>query len=209
MCRSMVVTNNQVGPSGHAPSGSAQFKRDTGSYSPGQWADGISTACLNTLISGNTVTDATDGAIVIFASENVTVTGNTIVSRNRVTMGGINLVDFGPMLLSFVGVVVSNNNFLTDGPQSLIKVGVPIGPMVGFFPQLLFCSLRYLPMPAVLGLVHSLPQLYLVGARRSSSDQQQVHLYQWRLLWLRCGRWICHRLQRLRKHSRWRGLFWR
>ena len=37
-CDSAVIVKNQLGPSGHAPSGWQQFKRDsTGQYPPGQW----------------------------------------------------------------------------------------------------------------------------------------------------------------------------
>lgn len=42
-CSGASVTNSQFGPSGHAPSGPNQFrmakqrKRDTGTYTPGQW----------------------------------------------------------------------------------------------------------------------------------------------------------------------------
>ena len=53
-CSTSFVTNNQVGPAGHAPSGAAQFKRDsTGTYAPGQWADGLSIACSNSTVTGN------------------------------------------------------------------------------------------------------------------------------------------------------------
>lgn len=36
-CSGGIVTNNQVGPCGHAPTGSQFRKRDTGTYSPGEW----------------------------------------------------------------------------------------------------------------------------------------------------------------------------
>ena len=36
-CSGMQILNNQIGPAGHAPSGATQFKRDTGTYTPGQW----------------------------------------------------------------------------------------------------------------------------------------------------------------------------
>jgi len=35
---------------------------ESAGYSPGQWADGISLACAQSTVTGNTVTDATDGA---------------------------------------------------------------------------------------------------------------------------------------------------
>jgi hypothetical protein len=49
------VLNNVIGPSGHpAPKG--------------PWADGVSIASEDSLISGNTIIDATDGAIVLFGA---------------------------------------------------------------------------------------------------------------------------------------------
>jgi hypothetical protein len=37
-CSSAKIIDNTIGPSGHAPSGAQQFKRDsTGTYTPGQW----------------------------------------------------------------------------------------------------------------------------------------------------------------------------
>lgn len=72
-------------------------------YTPGQWADGISLACTNSLVSGNTrvvfsahlpfqdanlnllhrITDATDGGIVIFQAPGSKITSNTYVSPSQ------------------------------------------------------------------------------------------------------------------------------
>lgn len=58
-CSGSKILNNELGPSGHAPSGAQQFrmvkmKRETGTYPPGQWADGLSLACKNSIATGNT-----------------------------------------------------------------------------------------------------------------------------------------------------------
>lgn len=127
-CHNMVVTNNQIGPSGHAPSGVSQFRRDTGTYPGGQWADGISMACKASTIQSNVVTDATDGAIVIFGSPGTQVISNTIVAVSRQLMGGINMVDWGPFAGSYLGVVVANNTL--NAKSQFIKVGIPIGGMI-------------------------------------------------------------------------------
>ncbi|KAK4700395.1 hypothetical protein P7C70_g5853, partial [Phenoliferia sp. Uapishka_3] len=147
-CKGMVVTNNQFGPAGHAPSGSLQFrKRDnTGTYTAGQWADGISMACQGSTVANNVITDATDGepsdllvwsaltrrnptgGIVIFGAPGSQVTGNTVKSVNRQLMGGINMVDWGPFSGSFTGTVVSGNTIFAQG--NFIKIGVAIGGMV-------------------------------------------------------------------------------
>ncbi|KAL8276755.1 hypothetical protein RQP46_010864 [Phenoliferia psychrophenolica] len=125
----MQITNNDIGPSGHAPSGVNQFRRDnTGTYAPGQWADGISLACQGSTVSGNTITDATDGAIVIFGAPGSIITSNTIISQNRQLLGGINMVDFGSFSGSFQGTVVNRNIIWAKG--SMIKMGVAIGGMV-------------------------------------------------------------------------------
>ncbi|KAL8283655.1 hypothetical protein RQP46_005450 [Phenoliferia psychrophenolica] len=144
ICRNATIINNQIGPSGHAPSGAQQFRRrdSTGSYSPGQWADGISHACAGSLISGNTITDgrlvaaglkdvaykfttATDGAIVIFGAPGTKITGNTIVANDRQLLGAINLVDYWPTYGDFTGVSVSANTIISQA--SMIKIGIAIG----------------------------------------------------------------------------------
>lgn len=55
MCRGMIITNNQIGPAGHAPNTGFQFKKrdSTGNYGAGQWADGISIACFQSTVSNN------------------------------------------------------------------------------------------------------------------------------------------------------------
>jgi len=128
-CRNMKVTNNQIGPSGHAPSGVDQFKKrdSTGSYTPGQWADGISMACGSSTVTGNTITDATDGAIVIFQAPGTLVSGNTIVSSDRQLLGGINMVDWAPWSGDYTGTVVEKNTL--NAESNYIKVGIPMGGM--------------------------------------------------------------------------------
>ncbi|GAA6013182.1 hypothetical protein JCM10207_006197 [Rhodosporidiobolus poonsookiae] len=129
-CSGAVVTHNELGPSGNSPTGAAQFRmarvrRDT-EYSPGQWADGISLACRDSTVTGNTITDATDGAIVIFGAPGSTIKGNTIVSERRVLLGGVNAVDYYPYLGSFQGVSVTGNTF--NAKSTLMKVGIAAGP---------------------------------------------------------------------------------
>ncbi|KAM0754313.1 hypothetical protein T439DRAFT_323166 [Meredithblackwellia eburnea MCA 4105] len=128
-CTGMQITNNQIGPSGHAPSGAQQFRRrdSTGTYTPGQWADGISVACKGSLVQGNTITDATDGAIVLFGAPGTQVKGNTIIANDRQLLGGINMVDWSPFSGSFEGTVVSGNTI--NANTNFIKVGVPLGGM--------------------------------------------------------------------------------
>jgi hypothetical protein len=111
-CQKATVTGNQVGPSG----------------TPDGWADGISLACGNSTVKDNTITDATDGAIVIFGAPGSQVTDNKITAKNRTLLGGINLVDYGPMDGNYSGTVVSGNTITADG--ALIKVGLAMGPAV-------------------------------------------------------------------------------
>ena len=51
-CSSMQILNNEIGPSGAGP--------NPGTLD-GQWADGISIACKQSTVSGNIITDTTDG----------------------------------------------------------------------------------------------------------------------------------------------------
>ncbi|GAA5885524.1 hypothetical protein JCM6882_007452 [Rhodosporidiobolus microsporus] len=129
-CYGMTVTGNDLGPAGHAPSGAVQFrKRDsTGTYTPGQWADGISHACKNSKVTNNIITDATDGGIVIFGAPGSLVQGNSIFAQDRQLMGGINMVDWAPYAGSFQSTVVQGNNIIST--SSMIKVGIAMGGMV-------------------------------------------------------------------------------
>lgn len=129
----MVVKNNQIGPSGYAPNNGVQFKkRQTTDWSanvgPGEWADGISMACGASTVTGNTVTDCTDGGIVVFGALGSTISGNTVIARNRRPLGGINMVDWNPWSGSFEGTVVEGNTLIAD--TNMMKVGIAIGGMV-------------------------------------------------------------------------------
>ncbi|GAA5987417.1 hypothetical protein JCM11641_002284 [Rhodosporidiobolus odoratus] len=128
-CSGMIIKNNQVGPSGHSPTNGAQFRKrdDDTVYVPSQWADGISLACKESTVTGNTVTDCTDGGIVIFGATGSTVSGNTIIAQTRRPLGGINLVDWAPYAGSFEGTVVEGNTLIAD--TNMIKIGIALGGM--------------------------------------------------------------------------------
>ncbi|GAA5953533.1 hypothetical protein JCM3765_005065 [Sporobolomyces pararoseus] len=132
-CRGMVVKNNQIGPSGYAPNNGVQFKKRqstdwSANVGPGEWADGISMACGASTVTGNTVTDCTDGGIVVFGALGSTISGNTVIARNRRPLGGINMVDWNPWSGSFEGTVVEGNTLIAD--TNMMKVGIAIGGMV-------------------------------------------------------------------------------
>jgi hypothetical protein len=101
-CRNASILNNQIGPSGNSPNTAQQFKRAVAYQGPGYWcvplaraicrcsyasrrADGISNACAGSTIKGNTIVDATDGAIVQFGAPNTTISGNTYATYNSVS----------------------------------------------------------------------------------------------------------------------------
>jgi len=52
-CTNTTISNNQVGPSGNSPSGSAQFRKRDSTTPAGQWADGISLSCSNSVVRDN------------------------------------------------------------------------------------------------------------------------------------------------------------
>jgi hypothetical protein len=114
-CQGARILNNTLGPAG----------TDTPS---GTWADGISLACGNSLVQGNTIRDATDGAIVIFGAPGSSVRNNTVTAASRVLLGGINLVDFAPMNGNYTATTVTGN--VIDAQGALIKVGIAMGPQV-------------------------------------------------------------------------------
>ena len=111
-CSHATISNNDIGPAGQPDN---------------TWADGISIGA-NSWVVGNTVTDATDGGIVIFQSPGTLVQSNTVISNSRVLLGGINLVDYAPYDGNFTGTVVTQNTILSY--SGFIKIGIAMGPNV-------------------------------------------------------------------------------
>ncbi|KAK3496226.1 hypothetical protein B0T13DRAFT_281528 [Neurospora crassa] len=126
-CRQATVTFNEVGPCGHEGTDSA-----TGN---GLWADGLSIECMDTTVTDNTITGATDGGIVIFGSPGSHILRNTITSSSSsgLQFGGINMVD-PTWSGNYSGVVVSANT-ITGGPGSFINLGIGMGSQVWSNPH--------------------------------------------------------------------------
>ena len=106
-CTGATIAHSAFGPAGQAD---------------GTWADGISLACLSSLVHHNTITDATDGGIVIFGASGLIVAGNTIRAQTRRLLGGIAMVDTG---FDYSGTVVDSN--VIDGAGQKILVGLAMG----------------------------------------------------------------------------------
>jgi hypothetical protein len=113
-CQGGRILNNQIGPAGTATPDAT-----------GVWADGISLACGTSLVQNNTVTDATDGAIVVFGAPGSTIQDNTIIARTQLLLGGINMVDYAPMNGNYTGTVVTHNTI--DAQSAFIKMGIAQG----------------------------------------------------------------------------------
>ncbi|KIJ54777.1 hypothetical protein M422DRAFT_775012 [Sphaerobolus stellatus SS14] len=113
------ITNNIIGPAGIGAD-----------KSKGQWADGISFAGTNGLIAGNLIKDATDGGIVVFGAPGTLVISNTVISQDRLTLGGINMVDWAPVSGNYVGTRVIHNTVKTFGSNGYFKTGIGQGPGV-------------------------------------------------------------------------------
>ncbi|GAA5955955.1 hypothetical protein JCM21900_002630 [Sporobolomyces salmonicolor] len=105
------VINNIVGPCGQE--------------APGPWADGLSIAGKDSLVSGNTIVDATDGAIVLFCAPGTVCTNNTIIARQRNLLGAINMVDEFPFERNFEQTRVIGNKISTEG--AYIRLGIGCG----------------------------------------------------------------------------------
>lgn len=133
-CSGVVIQNNDIGPCG-----SDVFQ---------EWADGISLSCSNSIVRNNTISDATDGGIVLFGSPGSLVQNNTIMVQNSTCLGGINMVDYEPWLGNYTNTVVRDNfiygGFATDTQDAsteskgtnkedaIIKIGIAIGPRTWF-----------------------------------------------------------------------------
>ena len=117
-CSGAIVENNEIGPAGQPN---------------GNWADGISLACTNSVVRNNMITDATDGAIVIFGAPGSLVEGNVIRAESRTLLGGINMVDFGPYEGDYTGTKVYDN--VIDAAGAVIRIGLGMGQRVWVCPN--------------------------------------------------------------------------
>ncbi len=118
-CQKATIQDNTIGPSGTAAPDA-----------PGNntWADGISLACGNSMVQGNTIQDATDGGIVVFGAPGSTIQNNTIIAKSQLLFGGINMVDYAPMNGNYTGTVVTHNTI--DAAGAFIKIGIAMGQQV-------------------------------------------------------------------------------
>ena len=112
-CSGALIEDNEIGPAGRPD---------------GNWADGISLACTNTIVRNNTITDATDGGIVIFGAPGSLVEGNVIRAQHVTMLGGINMVDYAPFSGDFTGVGVQGNTI--DAAGAVIRIGLGMGDRV-------------------------------------------------------------------------------
>jgi hypothetical protein len=108
-CSGITIAHNELGPAGRPG---------------GEWADGISLDCRRSLVHHNTITDATDGGIVIFGARGSIVAGNTIRAVTRSLLGGINMVDYAADG-DFTGTVVDSN--VIEGAGRPIRIGLAMG----------------------------------------------------------------------------------
>ncbi|MBI3292117.1 MAG: hypothetical protein HYZ73_04825, partial [Elusimicrobia bacterium] len=120
-CANALVSHNDFGPSGHPG-----WPGDEDA----SWADGISFACTHSEVSDNTVTDATDGAIVIWGCSGSRFLRNHIKAVTRQAFGGINLVDYDGTDGNFRGVIVDANTI--EALSAPIRVAIGMGPLIWF-----------------------------------------------------------------------------
>jgi hypothetical protein len=124
-CSSTTITGNL----------STQYATDH--VDTGAWSDGISVACENATVTGNTVIDATDVAIVLFracpADQQSLVSGNTILNAGNSAFGGIvdDPLTHPACSPNFAGSSVTGNTLLT-GPTASYGIGLSVGSAAWF-----------------------------------------------------------------------------
>jgi hypothetical protein len=100
----------------------------------GNYTDGLSIGCENTLVQGNQIVDATDVGIVVFtaapATQKSLVTGNTVVSAGNSAFGAL---AFDPLYSpaypvnpDFTGASFTDN-FVWSSPDTHFIIGLSVG----------------------------------------------------------------------------------
>lgn len=117
-CTNATVTNNWIANAGVVDA-------------QGNWADGISHSCRNSLVADNLIQNATDGAIVVFGAPGSVIEDNTIEVTTE-ALGGIHLVAL-TYNGDYTGTIVRNNTIRAEayvplGPDPFLHTGITIGP---------------------------------------------------------------------------------
>jgi hypothetical protein len=128
LCTTSDIAYNKIEDAGCSKTGNGCYPGDPVKT----WADGISIDCGNSLVYGNTIENATDGAIVLFYPPGTEVFGNIIRAIDRELLGGINMVDAGRFVTidgvrysDYRGVRVHHNTIVAQGKS--IDVGIAQG----------------------------------------------------------------------------------
>src|SRR5262249_14128362 len=102
------------------------------------WSDGLSVACENATVQGNTVIDATDVGIVLFraypADQRSVVSGNTVLSAGNPAFGGIvadPLSSTPTVNPDFAGASVAGNTLWTS-PTTYFHIALSVGSAAWF-----------------------------------------------------------------------------
>jgi hypothetical protein len=119
--------------SGTTITGNLSTQYATSHVDTSDWSDGLSVACENATVTGNTVIDATDVGIVLFraypAVQKSLVKNNTVLNAGNSAFGGIvadPLSDNPPVSPSFTGSSVTGNTLWT-GPSASYGIGLSLG----------------------------------------------------------------------------------
>jgi len=118
-CQNVKVTNNIIYSSGEEEDG--------------KWSDGISVQCEKSFIANNTITDVTDGGIVIFGAPDSEIVNNNIKAVNKSLLVGIALVDYLDYKGNYDNVQVTGNNISSEG--GYIRVGMAMGSRTWHCPD--------------------------------------------------------------------------
>ena len=127
-CKGAQVLNNVIGPVGEEYDEAKDGEDPEQSPLGRPLADGVSIACRDSIIRGNTFIDNTDAAIVIFCSPGSTVENNMISTKSSSAIAGILMVDGTPFDADFSGVQVRRNTIHAEGAP--IRIGIGMGTTI-------------------------------------------------------------------------------
>jgi|SRR3989344_1335604 len=126
-CSGIKVLNNEIGPSGETEEG--------------QWSDGISVQCGDTLVKDNLITGVTDGGIVLFGASGSRIVNNRITAGSDPMMLGIGMVDYQDYKGNYTDVIVANN--IIVAADGFISTGIAMGSRAWHCPLPAFHILNY------------------------------------------------------------------
>lgn len=127
-CKGATIIDNHFGPVGDEYDPAKDGEDPETSPLGRPLADGLTVACRDSIVRGNTFVDNTDAAIVLYCAPGTIVENNHISTKTKSAIAGMLMVDATPFDGDYTGVQVRQNIFYAE--SAAMRIGIGMGAAV-------------------------------------------------------------------------------